>query len=42
MADAPVTLKPALTAALREALAPFASARGVFTDGAALVVVARS
>jgi SAM-dependent methyltransferase len=41
MADAPKTLEPALTAALREALAPFASARGVFIDGAAFVVRAR-
>jgi len=29
-------------AALREAFAPFASARGVFMDGAAFVVVARA
>jgi SAM-dependent methyltransferase len=42
MADAPETLKPALEAALREALAPFASARGVFMDGAAFVVRARA
>jgi SAM-dependent methyltransferase len=40
MADAPDALKPALEAALREALAPFASARGVFMDGAAFVVSA--
>jgi SAM-dependent methyltransferase len=38
MADAPETLKPALEAALREALAPFASAQGVLLDGAAFVV----
>src|SRR5262245_33057516 len=38
MTDAPERLKPALEAALREALAPFASARGVFVDGAASVV----
>ena len=42
MADAPETLKPALEAALREALAPFASARGVIMDGAAFVVGARA
>jgi len=42
MTDAPETLKPALVAALREAFAPFASARGVFIDGAAFVVVARA
>ena len=42
MADAPEALKPALEAALREALAPFATARGVFMDGAAFVVVARA
>jgi SAM-dependent methyltransferase len=42
MADAPETLKAALEAALREALAPFASARGVFVDGAAFVVGARA
>lgn len=42
MADAPEMLRPALEAALREALAPFASARGVWLDGAALVVVARA
>jgi len=42
MADAPETLKPALADALREALAPFASARGVFVDGAAFVVGARA
>jgi len=40
--DAPETLKPALAAALREAFAPFASARGVYMDGAAFVVVARA
>ncbi len=42
MTDAPEALKPALEAALREALAPFASARGVFMDGAAFVVCARA
>ena len=42
MTDAPETLKPALEAALREALAPFASARGVFMDSAAFVVSARA
>jgi SAM-dependent methyltransferase len=42
MTDAPETLKPALEAALHEALAPFASARGVFVDGAAFVVGARA
>ena len=42
MAEAPEALKPALERALREALAPFASARGVFMDGAAFVVVARA
>jgi SAM-dependent methyltransferase len=42
MADAPEALKPALEAALREALAPFAGARGVFLDGAAFVVGARA
>ena len=42
MADAPEALKPALEAAIREALAPFASARGVFMDGAAFVVGARA
>jgi SAM-dependent methyltransferase len=42
MADAPETLKPALEAALREALAPFAGARGVFMAGAAFVVGARA
>ena len=42
MTDAPEALVPALEAALREALAPFASARGVFIDGAAFVVVARA
>ena len=42
MVDAPQSLKPALEAALREALAPFASARGVFMDGAAFVVGARA
>jgi SAM-dependent methyltransferase len=42
MGDAPEALKPALEAALREALAPFAGARGVFMDGAAFVVGARA
>jgi SAM-dependent methyltransferase len=42
MADALAALKPALEAALREALAPFAGARGVFLDGAAFVVTARA
>jgi len=42
MDGAPETLKPALEAALREALAPFASARGVFVDGAAFIVGARA
>ena len=42
MGDPPEALKPELEAALREALAPFASARGVFIDGAAFVVVARA
>jgi ubiquinone/menaquinone biosynthesis C-methylase UbiE len=41
MADAPETLKPALEAALREAFAPFVTARGVYMDGAAFVVGAR-
>jgi SAM-dependent methyltransferase len=40
IADAPEALKPALASALREALAPFAGARGVFMDGAAFVVSA--
>jgi SAM-dependent methyltransferase len=42
MTDAPQTLKPALEAALRQALAPFASEGGVFMDGAALLVTARA
>jgi SAM-dependent methyltransferase len=42
MDEAPEALKPALDGALREALAPFASARGVFTDGAVFVVGARA
>jgi SAM-dependent methyltransferase len=42
MSDAPDALEPALEAALREALAPFASARGVYVDGAAWVVGARA
>jgi SAM-dependent methyltransferase len=42
MAEAPEALKPDLEAALREALAPFVSARGVFMDGAAYVVGARA
>jgi SAM-dependent methyltransferase len=42
MADAPEALKPQLEGALREALSPFASARGVFLDGAVSVVRARA
>jgi SAM-dependent methyltransferase len=42
MADAPAELRPALEAALREALAPFAGVRGVWMDGAALVVTAHA
>jgi SAM-dependent methyltransferase len=42
MAEAPDALKPELEAALRDALAPFASARGIFMDGAAFVVGARA
>jgi SAM-dependent methyltransferase len=42
MADAPEALKPALEAALREALAPFAGSSGVFMYGAAFVVRARA
>jgi len=42
MTDAPEALKPALEVALREALAPFASDRGVFMDGAAFIVTARA
>ena len=42
MDGAPEALKTALEAALREALAPFSSARGVFMDGAAFVVRARA
>jgi ubiquinone/menaquinone biosynthesis C-methylase UbiE len=42
MTDAPEALKPALAAALREAFAPFVTARGVFMDGAAFVVGARA
>jgi SAM-dependent methyltransferase len=42
MTDAPESLKPALEAALREALAPFAGPLGVFVDGAAYVVGARA
>jgi SAM-dependent methyltransferase len=42
MAEAPEALKPALELALREALAPFVSARGVIMDGAAFVVGARA
>lgn len=41
IAGAPEDLAPALEAALREALAPFATARGVFMDAAAWVVSAR-
>jgi SAM-dependent methyltransferase len=42
MADAPEALRPALDAALAAALEPFASARGVWMDGAAFVVTARA
>jgi SAM-dependent methyltransferase len=42
IADAPEPLKPALEVALREALTPFASPRGVFADGAAYVVLAHA
>jgi hypothetical protein len=42
MAEAPEALAPELEVALREALAPFASAHGVFIDGAAFVVGARA
>ena len=42
MTDAPEALEPALEAALRHALAPFATARGVFMDSAAFVVGARA
>jgi SAM-dependent methyltransferase len=42
MAEAPEALAPSLEVALREALAPFASARGVYMDGAAFVVGARA
>jgi ubiquinone/menaquinone biosynthesis C-methylase UbiE len=42
MDAAPEALKPELAIALREALAPLASARGVFIDGAAFVVGARA
>lgn len=42
MADAPEALRPALEAALRESVAPFASTRGVFMDGAAFIVLARA
>ena len=42
MDGAPDALEPNLEAALREALAPFASARGVFIDGAAFIVGARA
>ncbi len=42
MAEAPERLKAGLELALREALAPFASARGVVMDGAAFVVTARA
>jgi SAM-dependent methyltransferase len=41
IAEAPPELRPALETALREALAPFASARGVWLDGAAYVVTAK-
>jgi SAM-dependent methyltransferase len=42
MAEAPEALKAALEASLRGALAPFASAGGVFMPGAAFVVSARA
>ena len=42
MAGAPESLEPALEAALREALAPFATPQGVFIPGAAFVVTARA
>jgi len=42
MADADPKLRPALDAALTGALAPFASARGVWTDAATFIVTARS
>jgi hypothetical protein len=41
IAEAPEALRPSLEAALPAALAPFVSARGVWIDGAALVVTAR-
>jgi hypothetical protein len=41
MTDAPEALRPALEAALREALRPFAGPRGVWMPGAAFVVQAR-
>jgi hypothetical protein len=42
IADAPEARKPALTDALRESLAPFVTADGVFMDGNAFVVTARA
>jgi SAM-dependent methyltransferase len=42
ISDARDELRPALEAAVREAYAPFASARGVLMDGAAWVVAARA
>jgi SAM-dependent methyltransferase len=41
IAEAPEDRRPPLEAAVRDALAPFASARGVWMDGAAFVVTAR-
>jgi SAM-dependent methyltransferase len=42
MADAPEAARPAIQAALAESLAPFATNRGVFMDGAAWIVTALS
>jgi ubiquinone/menaquinone biosynthesis C-methylase UbiE len=42
MDGAPEAVRPALEGALRQAIAPFAGARGVFMDGAAFVVGARA
>jgi len=42
MAEAPPAFQPALEEALRESLTPFESSRGVFLDGAAFVVRART
>jgi SAM-dependent methyltransferase len=41
IAEAPEEQRPRLAAAVRDALAPFVSARGVWMDGAAFVVTAR-